>query len=136
MMRAPVEGASKRRPRRRALGRVDSRAELVEEDERPGPAIQDPRTWRTNDENVERSWARLCSSPITASTWSASGTRLPGAAGMWHPAWAMRTRRPAVSSATVLPPAFGPLRTRPGRSAGTRRSIGTTSPAPGGAPHR
>ncbi len=61
-------------------------------------------------ENVERSAAMDCSSPISASTRSKIPSRADCAAtGM--PDCAASTARPTVFSATVLPPVFGPLMT-------------------------
>ena len=60
-------------------------------------------------ENVLRLASIDCSSPMSAkSDWN-TGTREPSAAGMRSPAWAISASSPAVLSATVLPPVFGPV---------------------------
>src|SRR5581483_304325 len=76
--------------------------------------------------NVERSRSIDCSSPTSASTAANTGSRAPSAAGTKRPACAMSAQRPSVLSATVLPPALGPVSASPARSAGTWRSTGTT----------
>ena len=50
-----------------------------------------------------------------------------GDAGICSPAWVMSASRPTVLSATVFPPAFGPVITRTGAAAVNGTSIGTTS---------
>ena len=58
------------------LGRVGAGAELVDQDERPlgRLAQQDPVIRRMCDEKVERDCSRLCSSPMSASTSSRTGS--------------------------------------------------------------
>ena len=46
-----------------------------------------------------------------------TGSRAPSRAGTWSPACAISASRPSVLSATVLPPALGPVITSSGRSA-------------------
>ena len=78
-------------------------------------------------ENVLRLSAIDCSSPMSANTLWKIGTWVPSAAGMSSPACAMIGSSPAVFSATVLPPVFGPVMTR-ARAGGTRiTSTGVTS---------
>ena len=60
-------------------------------------------------ENVLRLASIDCSSPMSAKTDRNTGTREPSAAGIRRPACAIIARRPAVLSATVLPPVFGPV---------------------------
>ena len=81
-------------------------------------------------EKVERLCSILCSSPISAITGAKGNSRLPGAQGIGKPARTISTSRPAVLSATVLPPVLGPLMIRVWHSSGRRRSIGTTVGAP------
>ena len=77
-------------------------------------------TW---PEKVERLISIDCRSPMSASTWSKTGSAAVSAGGR-SPDWCSSAASPSVFSATVLPPVFGPLSTsarRPPRS----RSIGT-----------
>ena len=77
-------------------------------------------TW---PEKVERLISIDCRSPMSASTWSKTGSAAVSAGGR-SPDWCSSAASPSVFSATVLPPVFGPLITsarRPPRS----RSIGT-----------
>ena len=79
-------------------------------------------TW---PEKVERLISIDCRSPMSASTWSKTGSAAVSAGGR-SPAWCSSAASPSVFSATVLPPVFGPLITsarRPPRS----RSIGTAA---------
>ena len=50
-----------------------------------------------------------CSSPMSANSVRNTGSVEPAAAGMCSPAWAISASSPAVFSATVLPPVFGPV---------------------------
>jgi hypothetical protein len=50
-----------------------------------------------------------CSSPMSAKTARKTGTLDPGSAGTCRPACAISESSPAVFSATVLPPVFGPV---------------------------
>ncbi len=59
--------------------------------------------------NVDSDCSMLCSSPMSAKTASNTGTRLPRSAGTGSPACAISESSPAVFSATVLPPVFGPV---------------------------
>ena len=59
--------------------------------------------------NVLRLDAIDCSSPMSAKTERNTGTDDPGSAGMCSPACAISGSRPAVFSATVLPPVLGPV---------------------------
>ena len=78
----------------------------------PGPAASTMRMIeRRWPENVESDWAIDCSSPMSAKTSRQTGSRLPGSAGTWRPAWCIRLRRPSVRRVTVLPPVFGPVTT-------------------------
>src|SRR6266404_5730737 len=94
--------------------------------ERPSTRSSTSRSCLTNAENVERFSATLWSSPTMAKTWEKTGRRAPARAGTWQPACAIRASRPRVLSATVLPPALGPVMTSSGRSAWTSMSIGMT----------
>ena len=53
-----------------------------------------------------------CSSPMSAKIDWNTGTRDPSAAGIRRPACAISASSPAVLSATVLPPVFGPVISR------------------------
>ena len=82
------------------------------------------------DENVLRLASIDCSSPMSANTDRNTGS-LATVAGRCRPACAISANSPAVLSATVLPPVFGPVisRTRFGGSSSTstgtaRSSIG------------
>ena len=78
-------------------------------------------------ENVLRLAAMDCSSPMSAKTVRNTGICEPSAAGISNPACAMSDSSPAVLSATVLPPVFGPVTTST-RTGGIRRtSTGTTA---------
>src|SRR5712692_240816 len=78
------------------------------------------------DENVERSAAMDCSSPISTSTRSNSGSSARSAAtGM--PDCAASAASPTVLSATVLPPVLGPLITSTVSSPPSSSVIGTTA---------
>ena len=147
--RAAVERAprgARRRAPRPPSGRCPRPAR------RGGPATPAPRrsrisrTWRTNDENVERFSARLCSSPITASTRSVNGhaaARRGGdvAAGLGHQdeqpgglerdGLAARVRA-AQDQAGPVAPAPGGRSGSPRRRRTRRPSAGR--PAGGGAP--
>ena len=83
------------------------------------------------DENVERLCSMLCSSPMSANTWSKIDRADSSATGMCNPAWAMQTRSPTVFRETVLPPVFGPVMTMTKNpSSGLRcTSMGTASSA-------
>src|SRR5208282_3701551 len=81
---------------------------------------------RTCDENVESDCSRLCSSPISASTWSKTGSCEPSAAGTCRPLCAMIASKPTVLSATVFPPVFGPVTTMIWNCTPRWTSIGTT----------
>jgi hypothetical protein len=50
-----------------------------------------------------------CSSPMSPNIDLKTGSFDPGAAGTCKPACAIATKRPAVFSATVFPPVFGPV---------------------------
>jgi hypothetical protein len=52
------------------------------------------------------------SSPMSANTDRNTGSRDPSAAGILRPACAISESSPAVLSATVLPPVFGPVISR------------------------
>ena len=60
-------------------------------------------------ENVLRLASIDCSSPMSAKIDRNTGSRDPSAAGIRRPACAISASRPAVLSATVLPPVFGPV---------------------------
>ena len=60
-------------------------------------------------ENVLRLASIDCSSPMSAKIDRNTGSRDPSAAGIRSPACAISASRPAVLSATVLPPVFGPV---------------------------
>ena len=60
-------------------------------------------------ENVLRLASIDCSSPMSAKSERNTGSRDPSAAGMRSPACAIIASSPAVLSATVLPPVFGPV---------------------------
>ena len=62
-------------------------------------------------EKVLRLAAIDCSSPMSANTDRNTGSRDPCSAGTCSPACAISASRPAVLSATVLPPVFGPVMT-------------------------
>ena len=64
------------------------------------------------EENVESDCSRLCSSPMSASTSSKTGSCDPWCAGMCRPDCAMIASSPTVFRATVFPPVFGPVTTR------------------------
>ena len=59
--------------------------------------------------NVLRLAAMDCSSPMSANTDLNTGTLESGSAGTCRPACAISASRPAVLSATVLPPVLGPV---------------------------
>ena len=61
-------------------------------------------------EKVERLISIDCWSPMSASTWSKTGSAAVAAGGR-RPDWWSSAARPSVFSATVLPPVFGPLTT-------------------------
>ena len=63
-------------------------------------------------ENVLRLASIDCSSPMSAKSDRKTGSRDPSAAGMRSPACAINASSPAVFSATVLPPVFGPVMSR------------------------
>ena len=63
-------------------------------------------------ENVLRLASIDCSSPMSAKSDRNTGSRDPSAAGMRSPACAISASSPAVFSATVLPPVFGPVISR------------------------
>ena len=63
-------------------------------------------------ENVLRLASIDCSSPMSAKSDRKTGRRDPSAAGMRSPACAISASSPAVFSATVLPPVFGPVMSR------------------------
>ena len=96
---------------RAALYRVGARADLVEQHE-PGhrevPVHLDAML-ATCAENVLRLASIDCSSPMSANIDRKTGSRDPSAAGMRRPACAISASSPAVLSATVLPPVFGPV---------------------------
>ena len=77
-------------------------------------------------ENVERDCSMLCSSPMSAKTWSKIETSLPSAAGIIRPHMVISVKRPAVFSETVLPPVFGPVTMSASKSLPRYRSVGTT----------
>ena len=79
-------------------------------------------TW---PEKVERLISIDCWSPMSASTWSKTGSAAVSAGGR-RPDWCSSAARPSVFSATVLPPVFGPLMTSARRSPRSR-SIGTAA---------
>ena len=58
--------------------------------------------------------------------------RDPAAAGTCSPAWAINTSSPAVFSATVLPPVFGPVTTSTVVGGTILMSTGTGSDGSGG----
>ena len=62
---------------------------------------------------------------MSAKTQRKTGTCEPSAAGISSPAWAISDRSPAVFSATVLPPVFGPVITSTCTGGMTRTSTGT-----------
>ena len=68
----------------------------------------------------------LCSSPISANTWSSTVRDGFSAAGMCRPLWPITCKRPSVLSETVLPPVLGPVITSVVNSFPSLRSIGTT----------
>ena len=78
---------------------------------------------------VERSRSIDCSSPMSASTAVKHGRALSSATGMKSPACAMSAHSPRVFSATVLPPAFGPVTASPRWPGRSSRSMGTTGAA-------
>jgi hypothetical protein len=105
----PDEVVEQRLGERRALGRVGAGAELVEEDERAGPAASTIRVIeRRWPENVDRLWAIDCSSPMSAKTSRKTGRREPASAGMCRPAWCMSASRPSVRRRDGLAAVFGP----------------------------
>ena len=63
-------------------------------------------------ENVLRLASIDCSSPMSAKSERNTGSRDPSAAGIRSPACAISASSPAVLSATVLPPVFGPVISR------------------------
>ncbi len=81
-------------------------------------------TW---PEKVERLISIDCRSPMSASTWSKTGSAAVSAGGR-SPAWWRSAARPRVFSATVLPPVLGPLITS-ARRLPRSRSIGTAERA-------
>src|ERR1051326_6995856 len=96
-------------------------------------ALSSTRLRRTRyAEKVERCSSSDWSSPM--STWKAStiGMIVPSAAGTGRPLIAIATRMPVVFSATVLPPAFGPLMTNAVRSRSSCTVVGTTVRVAGG----
>ncbi len=97
-------------------------------------ASQASRSRSSRPLKVERSASRSWSSPTVATRAPSQGTRLPAAAGIGSPHWAARASRPMVLSATVLPPAFGPVITRTRRAAASSTSSGTIAPRWPGCP--
>ena len=79
-------------------------------------------------ENVDRLCCRLCSSPMSAWTRAKTASMEPSSAGTNRPAVAMSDSSPAVLSATVLPPVFGPVMSSRSNSSPRSSVIGTTSP--------
>ena len=76
----------------RSVGRVEDRDDVA-------------RRGRRRSRGSSRSTAR---SPMSASTWSKTGSAAVSAGGR-SPDWWSSAARPSVFSATVLPPVFGPL---------------------------
>ncbi len=62
-------------------------------------------------ENVDSDCCKLCSSPMSAKTWSKTFISAR-AAGTWRPHCAISVSRPVVLRLTVLPPVFGPVISR------------------------
>ena len=81
--------------------------------------------FRTCPENVDRLISIDCWSPMSASTWSNTGSAALWAGGR-RPAWWSSAARPSVLRATVFPPAFGPLTTSARRESSST-SIGTAA---------
>src|SRR3954471_2009530 len=75
-----------------------------------------------------------CSSPMSAKSDRNTGRREPSAAGMRRPDCAIRTKSPAVFSATVLPPVFGPVTSSTVAGGITLIVTGTRFLTAGGAP--
>ena len=79
-------------------------------------------------ENVLRLAEIDCSSPMSAKTVRNTGICDPPAAGISSPACAISDSSPAVLSATVLPPVFGPVMTSTRAGGMSRTSTGTGHP--------
>ncbi len=82
-------------------------------------------TWALN---VESDFCSDWSSPTSESTTSTSPRREPSLAGIGRPERSIAAANPSALSATVLPPALGPL-TISAWPAATRMSLGTTAGA-------
>ena len=77
-------------------------------------------------EKVDRLCSMLCSSPISAYTWSNTLSVVPRLAGTCRPLCAISVSSPTVFSVTVLPPVLGPVTIRVVKSSPIHRSQGTT----------
>ena len=74
---------------------------------------------------VERLCSMLCSSPMSAKSSPMSPSTEPSPAGTGKPSQPKYMQTPAVLSATVLPPVFGPVMTRMRNLSPHLMSIGT-----------
>ena len=78
------------------------------------------------EEKVLRLCSILCSSPISAYTFSKSASSERSRAGIWSPACPIRVNNPTVFKDTVLPPVFGPVTIRRSKASPSVTVIGTT----------
>ena len=106
-------GGSDRRSRRRARRLRSDRCPTRLRRAGPAPASTRPRSIDAMlamcAENVLRLASIDCSSPMSANSERNTGSREPCAAGIRRPACIIIASSPAVFSATVLPPVFGPV---------------------------
>ena len=98
---------------RAAFDRIGAGADFVQQHERRQRQVRGPSTttFVMCAENVLRLAEIDCSSPMSAKSDLKTGSFDPGAAGTCSPACAIAAKSPAVFSATVLPPVFGPVMT-------------------------
>ena len=106
---AQAEVLDDRHGERAAFDRVGAGAGLVEQHQRRQSRARRPwrRCWRCGRRTCSGSAAIDCSSPMSAKTDLNTGICESSATGISRPAWAISGSRPAVFSATVLPPVFG-----------------------------
>ena len=78
------------------------------------------------EEKVLRLCSILCSSPISAYTFSKRASSERSSAGIWSPACPIRVNNPTVFKETVLPPVFGPVTIRRSKVSPRVTVIGTT----------
>ena len=129
---ARAEMIDHRDAERAAFDRIGSGADFVQQHQRRQRQIRGPSTttFVMCAENVLRLAEIDCSSPMSANSDLKTGSFEPGSAGTCRPACAIAASSPAVFSATVLPPVFGPvmISTRVGGTARCRPASVATGP--------